>query len=84
MLGIPNKQGDTISISLINKRYTAIFLEKEFLGKGTNTTKIELDEVRMIEELTQSNSLTKPDLIRKSNPEPVIDVSLRRSDRESY
>ena len=29
-----------------------IFLEKKFLGEGTNTSKIELDEVRSIEELT--------------------------------
>ena len=29
-----------------------IFLEKEFLGEGTNTSKIELDKVRSIEEST--------------------------------
>ena len=41
----------------------AVFLEKEFLAEGTNASKIELDEVRSVEELTQSNKPIELDLI---------------------
>ena len=60
----------------------AVFLEKEFLGGGTNASNIELDEVRSVEELTQSSKLIESDLIR-SNPKSIIETSLRRSDRGS-
>ena len=58
----------------------AIILEKEFLGKETNPSKIELDEVRSIEKPTQSSKPIESNLIR-SNPEPIIETSLRRSGR---
>ena len=61
----------------------AIFLEKKFLGEGTNASKIELDEVRSIEEPTQSSRPIESDLIR-SNPEPIVEISLRRSGRVSH
>ena len=57
-----------------------VFLEKEFLGEGTNASKIELDEVRSVEEPTQSSKPIESDLIR-SNLEPIIEISLRRSGR---
>ena len=57
-----------------------IFLEKEFLGEKINASKIGLDEVRLVEELTQSNKSIESDLIR-SNPKSIIETTLRRSDR---
>ena len=59
-----------------------VFLEKKFLGEGTNVSKIKLDEVRSVEELTQSNKLIESDLIR-SNLEPIVKTSLRRFGRVS-
>ena len=58
----------------------AIFLEKEFFGEETNASKIKLDEVRLIEELIQSSKIIESDLIR-SNSKPIVETSLRRSDR---
>ena len=58
----------------------AVFLKKEFLGEGTNTSKIELDEVWSVKELTQSSKSIKSDLIR-SNLKSIVETSLRRSDR---
>ena len=60
-----------------------VFLKKEFLGDGTNTSKIELDEIRSIEELTQSSKPIELDLIR-SNLKPIVKISLRRSSRVLY
>ena len=54
-------------------------MKKEFLGEGTEATKIELNEVQEVEELSHSKDTIESDLIR-SNPEP-IEVPLRRSDR---
>ena len=48
----------------INNR--TIFLEKKFFGKGTNASKIELDEVRSVEEPTQSSKSIEMDLIRSN------------------
>ena len=42
----------------------AVFLEKEFLGEGTNALKIELDKVQSIEESIQSSKPTELDMIR--------------------
>ena len=56
----------------------AIFLEKEFLDEGTNASKIELDKVQLVDELTQSN--IESDLIR-SNSKSIIETSLKRSGR---
>ena len=59
---------------LINNRI--VFLKKKFLGEETNTSKIELDEVHEVEELTHIES----NLIGESNLEPV-EAPLRRSNR---
>ena len=58
-------------------------MKKEFLGERTNASKVELDEVQLIDELTQSSKPTETDLIR-SNLESIIDVLLRRSGRVSH
>ena len=58
----------------------AVFLKKKFLDEGTNASKIELDEVRSVEESTQSSKPIESDLIR-SNLKPIVETSLRRSDR---
>ena len=56
-----------------------IFLEKEFLGEGTVASKVELDEVRQEEKLTQ---VAEPELnLIRSDPEPIVQASLRRSGR---
>ena len=55
----------------------AVFVEKEFLGEGTNASKIELDEIRSVEELTQSSKPIELDLIR-SNLKPVVETSLKK------
>ena len=55
----------------------AIFLEKKFLKKETNATKIKLSEVREVEILTHTES----DLIGESNSESV-ETPLRRSDKD--
>ena len=57
-----------------------VFLKKKFLGEGTNASKIELDEVRSVEEPTQSSKPIESDLIR-SNLEHIVEIFLRRSDR---
>ena len=54
----------------------AIFLEKQFLGEGVNTCKIELDEVHEVGGPTH----TELDLIGESSSEPV-EAPLRRSGR---
>ena len=59
------------------------FLEKKFFVEGTNATKIELDEVRQVEELTQTNENTESNLIR-SNLKPITEAFLRRSGRVLY
>ena len=61
----------------------AVFLEKKFLDKETNTSKIELDKVRSIEEPTHSSKPIELDLIR-SNPKPIVKSSLRRSNSIPY
>ena len=53
-----------------------VFLEKKFLGEGTNACKIKLDEVHEVEGLTH----IELDLISELNLEPV-EVPLRRSGR---
>ena len=53
----------------------AIFLEKEFLNEGTVASKVELDEVRQVENPTHVTE-SEPDLIR-SDPEPIIQALLR-------
>ena len=58
----------------------AIFLEKKFLGERINVSKIELDEVRSVEEPTQSSKSIESDLIR-SNSESIIETSLRKFNR---
>ena len=58
----------------------AVFLEKEFLREGTHASMIELEEVRSIEESTQSSKLIELDLIR-SNSKPIVETSLRKFDR---
>ena len=60
-----------------------VFLEKKFLSEGTNASKIELDEVRSVEEPTQISKNIESNLIR-SNLEPIVEVPLRRSDRVSH
>ena len=68
---------------LTNRRCSSaigVFLEKEFLVERTNTSKIKLDEVRSVEEPTQSSKSIKSDLIR-SNPKPIVETSIRRSGR---
>ena len=57
-----------------------VFLEKKNFSERTNTIKIELDEVRSVEELTQSSKSIESDLIR-SNPKPIIEISLRKFGR---
>ena len=57
----------------------AIFLEKEFLGEGTVASKVELEKVWQVEKPTQVAEL-EPDLVR-SDPEPIVPASLRRSGR---
>ena len=57
-----------------------VFLKKKNFEKRTDTTKVELDEVRSIEEPTQTTKPTESDLIR-SNPKPIIEALLRRSGR---
>ena len=57
-----------------------VFLKKKFLGEETNTSKIELDEVRSVEDPTQFSKPIELDLIR-SNSKPVVEISLRRSGR---
>ena len=48
---------------LVNNR--AVFLENNFLGEGANTSKMELDEVRSVEELLQSSKSIELDLIKE-------------------
>ena len=60
-------------------RLRAIFLEKEFLSKGTIDSKIELNEVQQEEEPIHIHTAIEPNLIR-SNPKPIMQPS-RRSDR---
>ena len=55
-----------------------VFLEREFLKEGIDVTKIELEEVWQVEKLIQTSENTELDLMR-SNPEPIIEASLRRS-----
>ena len=55
----------------------AIFLEKEFLGKGTVALKVELNEVQQVENLTSSNQPIEEELIRSETP-------LRRSGRVTH
>ena len=57
-----------------------IFLKKKFLGIGINATKVELDEVRQVEESIPTTEPTELDLIR-SNFEPVLKAPLRRYGR---
>ena len=54
-------------------------MENEFLIEGTSASKVKLDEVRQIEELTPVTK-SEQDLIR-SNSKPNIEPSLRRSSR---
>ena len=55
------------------------FLEKEFLGEGTVASKVELDEVQQVEELTP---IAEPESnLSRSDPEPNIPTPLRWSDR---
>ena len=61
-----------------NKIY---FLEKKN-SEEISASKIELDEVRQVEKLTQSSEPTKPNLI-ESNSEPFINAPLRISNRIS-
>ena len=61
----------------------AIFLDKEFLGKGTVASKVELNEVQQVENPTPSNQPIEEELIR-SVPEPVVETSLRRSGRVTH
>ena len=58
------------------------FLEKKFFWKETDAIKFKLDEVRQVEESIQTSENIELDLIR-SNPEPIIDVSLRRFSKVS-
>ena len=58
----------------------AFFLEKEFFSEGTDATKVELDKVRLVEELTQIIVSIESNLIR-SNPKSIVEASLRRSSR---
>ena len=60
-----------------------VFLEKKILGEETNASKIELDEVRLVEESIQSSKPIESDLI-KSNLELIIEISLRRFGRVSH
>jgi hypothetical protein len=61
----------------------AIFLEKEFLGKGTVASKVELNEVQQVENPTPSNQPIEEELIR-SVPEPIVETPLRRSGRVTH
>ena len=56
------------------------FLEKEFLGEGTSATKIELDEICLVKESTQTSKSIKLNLIR-SNSEPIVEAPVRRFGR---
>ena len=60
----------------------AVFLKKKFLGERINTSKIELEKVRQIEQI-QSNKPTESNFMM-SNLEPVVEVPLRRFDRVSH
>ena len=57
----------------VNNR--AVFLEKEFLGEGTNGSNVELEEVQ-VEETTQTVEPLESKLIR-SNSDPILDAPLR-------
>ena len=57
----------------------AIFFEKKFLSEGTVASKVKLDEVRQVENLTHVTE-PEPDLIR-SDLEPIDYAPLRRSGR---
>ena len=61
----------------------AVFLEKKFFREETNASKIELDEVRSVEEPIQSSKSIKSDLTR-SNSKSVVEISLRSFDRVPY
>ena len=54
-------------------------MKKKFLSEGISASKVELNEVRQVEEST-SVTESEPNLIR-SNLEPNIQTCLRRSDR---
>ena len=57
----------------------AHFLEKEFLSEGISASKIELDEVRQVEESTLM--IESESNLMRSNLEPNEQTSLRRSGR---
>ena len=61
----------------------AVFLENEFLGEGTNYSNVELKEVHQVKETTQTVEPLESELI-KSNSDPILDASLRWSDRIPY
>ena len=58
----------------------AVFLEKEFLSEGTNSSNIELEEVHQVEGTTQTSEHLESELIR-SNSKPILNAPLRRSGR---
>ena len=58
----------------------AYFLKKKFFSEGINASKVELDEVRQVEELTQSSKPIESDLIR-SNLKSIVEAPLRRFGR---
>ena len=51
-LNTSRKLGVVTSTLLKNKSCSVFFLKKEFLSEGYDAFKIELDEVRLVEELT--------------------------------
>ena len=58
----------------------AIFLEKEFLSEGTVASKVELDEVQQVENLTRQIEPIELELIRSAQ-EPSSSAPPRRSGR---
>ena len=57
-----------------------VFLKKKILRKKINTSKVELDEVRSVEEPVQCSKPIESYLIR-SNLKSIVEISLRRSGR---
>ena len=65
-------QSDEQKLFISNR---AIFLEKEFLGEGTNNSDVELEKVHQVEEPTQTIEPLEFELIR-SNLDPILDAPL--------
>ena len=56
------------------------FLEKEFLGEGTNDSNVKFEKVHQVEEITQIIEPLESELIRL-NSNLILDAPLRWFDR---